>query len=217
MKKLMVFTAAIMIFAGNAFAQEQTLLGDDKIISGGFGGPVIKVSTLNDKTALMVGGKGGWIINHKFSIGGGGYGQVLNISAPKEAIAEYPYPNGTARDLNIEFGYGGFIMEYIGGWDKIVHYSVTSLIGAGGISYYDEIYDDDDDYDDDWDSRHFNLDDDAFFVFEPGINAEMNITKWFRVNAGVSYLLVQGVDLVGLDDSDVGGLTGTLTFKFGKF
>src|SRR3989339_1042733 len=101
MKRLMVFTAAVMIFAGSAFAQERTLLGDGEITSGGFGGPEIKLSTLYDKSALMIGGKGGWIINHKFSIGGGGYGQVLDISAPKEAKAKYIYPNGLERDLNI--------------------------------------------------------------------------------------------------------------------
>lgn len=213
MNKVLAFTTAMMFLTCIAFAEEKTLLGNDKIVSGGFGGPEIKVSTINGETALMVGGRGGWIINHTFSIGGGCYGQVLDIDAPREAIIKYPYPNGSAKDLRLEFGYGGFIMEYTGEWESLVHYSVNSLIGAGGVSYCDKAYDDD--YEDYEDGN--GIGDDAFFAFEPGINAEMNITKWCRVNAGVSYLLVKGVDIVGLEDSDFGGVTGNLTFKFGKF
>jgi len=58
---------------------------------------------------------------------------------------------------------------------------------------------------------------DFVFVLEPAVCAELNITNWFRLNAGVSYRLVAGIEQVGLSDSDFSGLNATLTFKFGRF
>ncbi len=55
------------------------------------------------------------------------------------------------------------------------------------------------------------------FVLEPAVNAELNVTTWFRLNAGVSYRFVTGVTQVGLDNGDFSGPTATLTFKFGTF
>ncbi|MBN1426023.1 hypothetical protein JXA88_15850, partial [Candidatus Fermentibacteria bacterium] len=53
--------------------QPETLL-KGPIENGGFGGLVVKFSQLADQTAVFVGGRGGWILNHTFVIGGGGYG-----------------------------------------------------------------------------------------------------------------------------------------------
>ena len=58
---------------------------------------------------------------------------------------------------------------------------------------------------------------DFVFVVEPAINAELNIIKWFRVDAGLSYRLVLDVSQVGLDSGDFSGLTAVLTLKFGNF
>jgi hypothetical protein len=58
---------------------------------------------------------------------------------------------------------------------------------------------------------------DFVMVIEPAINAELNVTTWFRLNAGVSYRIVAGVDQVGLDNSDFSGPAASLTFKFGRF
>ncbi len=64
-----------------AFSQEQTLIGDGDIESGGFGGPAVKVTSINGETAVLIGGCGGWIINHTFVLGGAGYGLVTNVNA----------------------------------------------------------------------------------------------------------------------------------------
>lgn len=65
------------------FAQEQTLIGSGEIENGGFGGPVVKVTSINGESAVFVGGRGGWIINHTFVLGGAGYGLVTNVNAKK--------------------------------------------------------------------------------------------------------------------------------------
>jgi hypothetical protein len=55
------------------------------------------------------------------------------------------------------------------------------------------------------------------FVLELAANAEMNITTWFHLNAGVSYRVTGGVNQVGLSDRDFSNVAATLTFKFGSF
>ncbi len=198
--------AAAMILTGftyttPAYSQEvETLFGND-IRHGGFGGPVIKFGQVNGSGAVWVGGRGGWIINfsneHAISLGGGGYGLVTEHSVPVSSIS--------GREELAAAGYGGFITEYTNRTYRLVHFTVTSLIGAGGITTRD---------------HHFNEIDDepsTFFVFEPGLHAELNFTSFFRIAAGASYRLTSGIDKAGYGDSDFSGLNGVITLKFGAF
>lgn len=202
--RTLAYIMALLAFATAAQAQEQTLIRGS-VEHGGFGGPVVKYARVNDQDAVMVGGRGGWIINHSLALGGGGYGVANDIDAPDEVLS----PRGIPAD--IEFGYGGFIMEYIAGSDRLVHFNLNALIGAGGISFREEDDDDGADDNNNWE------DGDTVFVLEPSVNAELNVTAWLRVNLGVSYLMVSGVDKDFLEDSDFSGTTASLTFKFGTF
>jgi len=192
---LVIFTILFMIVMP-AMAKEQTLISGD-IKSGGFGGPVLKATVFNDELGLLVGGRGGWIINHAFVIGGGGYGLTTNIDAP-------------VTDYYLNVGYGGPIVEYIILSDSLVHLSVNALIGAGGVGYRYR------DWDSDWD-RRYSDNADEFFVAEPGVDLMLNVTPVFRLGMGISYRYIYGVDLKGLGDSDMSGVSATFTFKFGKF
>jgi hypothetical protein len=58
--------------------EEETLISGG-IDSGGFGALVFKFSGVNDQFAGFAGARGGWIINHQFVVGGGGYGLTSNI------------------------------------------------------------------------------------------------------------------------------------------
>jgi hypothetical protein len=107
--------------ASPALAQERTLIRGG-FESGGFGAPVVKFSQLDGEFALFVGGRGGWIINHTFVLGGGGYGLVNDIDTNGDGV----------RDL--EMGYGGFELEYINRSDKLIHFTAYLLIGGGGLS-----------------------------------------------------------------------------------
>lgn len=177
-------------------AQEETLISG-QLEHGGYGGPVVKFTTINDEWEVMVGGRGGWIINHSFVIGGGGYGLVTNVEA------EYIDPGG---DVLLELGYGGGMLEYVGNSNELIHYSVGLLIGAGGVNYIRDIT-----------NVRLYADADAFFVLEPETNFMLNVTTYFRAGIGASYRLVSGVDLAGLSDSDIGGLSINMVFKFGDF
>lgn len=207
MKKLINIIILSFLFCFLSFAQEETLVGNGEIVHGGFGGPVIKYTQIKGEPAILIGGRGGWIINHSFVIGGGGYGLVTDIEANNfltfAPLEPKPYLN---------FGYGGVEFEYIIQSDNLIHFSVYTLIGAGGISYRSSVWDNGDNYWDNWNSSS-----DAFFVFEPETNVELNVLKFFRINAGVSYRLISGVNFDNLDNNELDGISAALTLKFGSF
>ena len=208
MKTFLLTIAAIVIFTCRLFAQEETLIGGGEISHGGFGGPVIKYTQIYGEPALLVGGRGGWIINHSFILGGGGYGLVNNIRSNNSQPVGMVGINSTY----LNFGYGGVELEYIIQSDKLIHSSISTLVGGGSISYRNKLWDEIDDQNDD-----LNSPSDGFFVFEPSINAELNIISFMRINAGFSYRFISGASLDDLRNSDLAGPSAMLTLKFGKF
>ncbi|MEO0184327.1 MAG: hypothetical protein ABIL22_01715 [candidate division WOR-3 bacterium] len=161
---------------------------------GIFGGVVVKFSEINQEFACLIGGRGGFIFNHVFAIGGGGYG----LANPITVHTVYPL-----RDYTMDYGYGGLILELVFGSRKLVHFGVNTLIGGGSLcyrtAYYEPWYDD------------------AFFVLEPSAELTLNITKCFRMDIGGSYRYICGTDLDGVSDRGLSGATGHITFKFGRF
>lgn len=168
--------------------------------SGGYGGPVVKFTGINQKFATFLGGYGGWFVNKQFMVGVGGYGLMgEHLQVDEEDKVDIGQPD---RDLHYSVGYGGFIAEYTMNSDKLVHYTFNTLIGGGGVSQT-------------LDDRDFASS--RFFVFEPAANVEVNITDFFRVSAGGSLRLVAGASTPGISSGDLTGLAGVLTFKFGYF
>ncbi|MCC5907469.1 MAG: hypothetical protein JJU13_14755 [Balneolaceae bacterium] len=182
------------------YAQQAQTLFDGEVSHGGFGGPVFKIGNVAGSTGFWIGGRGGWIMNldehHAISLGGGGYGLVSDHGVPVPS---------TEEDLYALNGYGGFIVEYTNRSYNIVHITANSLIGAGGLMLREKDY------------QEVNDDVDTYFVFEPGVNVELNVTSFFRIGAGASYRLTSGINRFGFSDSDFSGLNGVITFKFGKF
>jgi hypothetical protein len=199
----LVLLLVLCVLAADVPAQEQTLLKSGHLEKTGFGGPVIKFTSVHDQGAVMVGGRGGWIFNHSMALGGGLYGVVNEVDAPKSALPlEGP--------LDIEFGYGGFEAEYVLHSNSLIHSSFYALIG-GGVTNFVKDTGSKLESNEQAGESHF------MFVLEPAVNAELNVITWFRINAGISYRLTIGANQEGLDDSDFSGLTGSITFKFGRF
>ena len=128
--------------------------------------------------------------------GGGGYGLTKNLNKGEDDISD---------GSTLSFGYGGFELEYIFGSDKLVHGSIYTLIGGGSLSLMGD------------ETDNHTIETNEYFVFEPDLNLELNVTKFFRIGLGVGYRVVAGDDFKGYNYLDLSGVTGTLTFKFGKF
>jgi hypothetical protein len=116
--------------------------------------------------------------------------------------------------FDMMLAYGGLEFEYVRDPHKLVHYTVSTLIGAGAIDYKDF---DCAACDDAGDNSDTDLDTDVFFVVEPSVNVMLNITPMFRIGLGVSYRYVQDVELKGVEDEDLKGFSGTLIAKIGRF
>jgi hypothetical protein len=83
----------------------QTLVGG-RVTQGAFGGPSATFTRLRGEDALLVGARGGWLINHRLVLGGAGYGLANRVSVPKGTT-----PNDA--DYQLGFGYGGVWLEYV--------------------------------------------------------------------------------------------------------
>lgn len=235
MKTSIKLLAIILAFASHSLAQNdtanmnikpndeiQTIFGHKKMSHGFYLGANMNVSPLDDKVFFNSGGTLAWVINHHLAIGLSGSGFISEITTDK-LVNTY--------DFAYTGGYGGLLIEPIIGSKFPVHISVPILIGAGGIAYtrfgdryeYDNDWDDDDD---DWDSHHdwdndykeqYNVDADAFFIAQPGIEAEMNVFKFMRVGLGSYYRYTTDVNLKNTSKTILHGFSFGGAIKIGKF
>jgi hypothetical protein len=192
----------------------KTIFGSNKVTHGGFGGASIAFTEFNGESGLLVGARGGWIINHSISLGIGGYGITNNI-----------YYKNIVEDkrVNMSGGYGGMYIEFIVFPKQPVHVCFPILVGAGGMSYTIErkiALDPNGDpieFDPEEERDFFHVDDDAFFVVEPGMEIEMNVLRNFRIALGASYRYLGDLDLQNTKSDAMDGIAAGITFKFGKF
>lgn len=194
----------------NANSDFKTLFGDD-IEYGGYGAISVGYTNLDDLNAFQFGVQGAWIIGHGVGIGIAARGFISETSS-FSSDDEWSFLGG---------GYGGLFIEPIFFGKYPIHFTLPVIIGAGGLTYSSSNYNDFGYWQD------INIWDD-FFVIEPGIEMEMNITNFFRLAAGFSYRFASGVNLTytemndGLGQQisvidDLDGFNYRLSFKFGRF
>lgn len=179
-----VVLLSLLFMASPSPSQERTLVKGD-IESGGFGAAVAKLTEVQGDVAAIAGLRGGWVIDHVFVLGAGFYGLASDV-----AISD-------AGGRDVEFGYGGIELEYIGDWREVLHWSIYGLVGGGAIEYVDQT--------------------DGVFVFEPALNLEANVTSFFHLELGGGYRVVAGVTGPELSNSGMSGVFGALMLKFGSF
>lgn len=172
-----------------------TLLSKSKSV-GGYGSISMSYSDIYDRDAFVFGARGAVVISHIFALGLGGSGFVTDFERAVDNTK-----------MGYAGGYGGLIMEPIIFPRLPVHISIPLLVGAGGIALtsYDDNYEDD---------THV-LESDAFLVVEPGVELELNVTKFFRFAFCGSYRFTSNIDLANAKSFD--GLTFGINLKFGRF
>jgi hypothetical protein len=206
------FFTILLILAGatSSYAQEiQTIFRNNGVGHGGYGALTNKFTTINGEFANMCGIYGGWYINHKFLLGVGASAVTNDIRVPQQYSVNPDVP------MSYEFGQVGLVTEYVLGSNKAVHVAFNLFTGAGFTVQYDRQSNNNDwEWDADEEEHH---DENWFFVAEPGVQVEVNITRWMRFSPGVSYRIASGSDALGLTDAKLSDMSYNLTLKFGKF
>jgi len=211
MKNTFFLSVALFLFSAHICAQsntgndsntrwkQNTVFKPGETSHGGYGALTLRMGELNDKSALMIGGKGAWVINHSLGIGLAGTG-VMGIN-------EYD-PNSSIH-IGYAGGFGGFLIEPILFSDKLVHVSIPMILGGGGVSRF--VYNNNN-YNYHGGNRYV-----AFGLFEPGIEIEFNMVSWFRISAGAYYAFRTEIDSYLLDTDILSPFSFGINFKFGSF
>jgi hypothetical protein len=180
----------------------QTLLGHNQP-GGAYGGFSMGYSSIDDKQAILFGGKFIWIASHSLGFGFGGTG----------FINEFHYEPLLNKQVAIAGGYGGLIIEPIVMPRYPVHLAFPVLLGAGGVSYVTKNG-----------SHNDNIveDSQAFLLAEPGVEIELNLTRHFRFAIGTTYRFTTPFDvgttgITPVSAKSIEGWTYNVTFKFGRF
>ena len=218
--------AVSLILAATLFAQDdsnemRTLFKkspDKKMDNGGYGSFSIGYSQIDNKDALILGGRAAWLADHKFALGIAGYGFFNSLEKTN-------VPDDDNSQYFLTGGYGGLFFEPIVLPNHPVHVSFPIILGVGGISAVQA-----NNWKDYNDSDNYYTDTDFFLVAEPGIDIEFNIIKFFRISVGASYRFTNGVNLqykyldpnyneqvINIDKDALDSFSFNLSFKFGWF
>lgn len=195
-----IFILLLLALGTTVFSQErefQTLLDNQDLRISGMGGPFMQFTTVAGEFGFMMGGGAAVLLNDFFF---GGYGLGLT-----NAIPDYV---GDDPSYKLTLGHGGFWLGYSLFGNKPLHIAFSSLIGWGELGITAN-----EDYD-----PYIT---DNVFIVAPTVELEANLTRYFRIGAGLSYNIFTGVDLVSNNNSytngDLSSLAGFLSFKFGWF
>jgi hypothetical protein len=213
------FTLALCITAFLANAQDntsgknnelKTLFGknkDSKI--GWFIGFDNGYTQFGSRDVFLSGFNAGFIVDHTLTVGFSGSGWTNRNTMFYDNLTE-------TTGACLEGGFGRLLIEYTPNSQSAVHLTFPIMAGFGGASYVSDtkinVWDEDE-----WDTRHKIIDTDGFFTVEPGVRAEINLLRFMRLNGGVSYRFVNGLNLVNTPTDLMDGFTFNFGIKFGKF
>jgi hypothetical protein len=182
--------------AVNAQDTETLIQGD---IDNGFVlAPDFKFTEIDGSFANLAGAYGGWLINNKLLLGGGGY-------------------TLTNRSDDFKMTYGGFVLEYFFQPTRLVNFSVKGLVGGGKATLPGPFKDWpmplnlDEEFNRLFGSRNqrgkgpadptifppfpipdFDDIEESFFIAEPEANVVLNVTDMIRIGFGGGYRLIGG-------------------------
>ena len=214
---LMIVLLPVLVYSQNSEKSDsttkqekyeiKTLASRDIKSHGGYFGLTTNYSRIMGQDAYSVGVRFGYVMDHIFMIGLGGGGFVNDM----------PFDNIIAgQRLYLQGGYAGIVLEPIIAGKYPVHVTLPLLIGGGAMLYNREgYYQNIGEY-----PRYTNweiVDSDAFFVIEPALNLEFNITKFFRLGLEAKYRYTNKLNLINTSSRALNGWSGGLGVKFGKF
>ena len=174
---------------------QESAIGTELRDFGGFLSLDLRFGDLASEYGAFAGGEAALLFKRRVYLGIRGAGLTTD-NAPVAG----PEP-GTSRPL--QMGYGGLLIGYVIPTRDFWQVTTDVLVGAGGARP-----DLDGAGDDDWD---------GIFVFEPSLGLELKLARVARLRVGAGYRFVGGVDLTGIEDSDLRGVTGVVSLRVGWF
>ncbi|MFO7657640.1 MAG: hypothetical protein R6W78_11280 [Bacteroidales bacterium] len=207
LKNLIIFLFTAYYITGFSQTGQKYLIGEDKEIEWSvFIAPEAKYSWLFDVGTVYGGLKGGILYDHRFTLG-------LSAGAfLTEALAEAPGSEGYMTWLNQVMGYGGLYFDYNTSFNSPIQLSFPTVVGGGGILLLEKK-----------EPNAAGITDErlveggVFFVLEPAINLELNVTKTIKIGMGAGYRFIFKSELERFSDKDLSAPSFNLTFKFGIF
>lgn len=178
MKKFILACMLLLSFGVNAQNETQTLFNGGSLKSWGLMvSPGLQTTQILNEQAVFGQFKAGLVLNESWTIGGL-VGATLYELYPTAIQAQFNMPT----DFSF-YTYGGFV-EYRVRPNRLLHVAFPLALGV---------------YETDMDDRDFggpdfddSYGDDYRMFIEPGINLELNLHKYARLYAGVSYRAMGG-------------------------
>jgi hypothetical protein len=158
--------------------------------------PEVKINSIQGEIGTLVGFYGGALINRTFLLGISG---GVNLGHPR-----------------VNYGYFGGIGQFIIKPTNLLHFSGQLLVAYGTTKDYEDpkegLLD-----------NFWNISGAPFFMMEPGVNLELNLSNRLTLVAGVSYRYVSGLDennenvmITRVTNDDLSGLNFSIGLKIGK-
>jgi hypothetical protein len=158
----------------------------------------------------MFGVQGGWIVNHRFILGLAGYGL-----ASRHEVPDAMRVGGTPSTL--EMGYGGLRLGYVFMPESLAHFGFGMVVGGGGLAAVSREAATTVAPNGETQTEQRRANSEAFMVFEPNVEGEVNVTRFMRIAVSGSYRFMNGIGSPGLDNASVGGPALGLALRFGAF
>ena len=155
--------------------------------------PEIKVNSMQGEIGTLLGFYGGALINRTFLVGIAG---GVNLGHPR-----------------INYGYFGGIGQIIINPENMVHMSCQLLLAYGTTKDYENpkngLFD-----------NFWNISGAKFFMVEPGVNLELNLSSRMTLAAGISYRSISGlnpndenISITHVTNDDLGGMNFNVGLK----
>lgn len=150
-----------------------------------FGGNGLLWTKVNNKPAIMTGGRGSATFNSRYTIGGGGWGMPKGIEIENNEPGTYDF---------VKLGYGGLEFGYIFFPGEKLNLGSNILI-AGGAVFKESVPESDE--------KGFKM----FPVLEPALYGQIALGNMLRLEAGASYRYIRGTNLSYVSDQNLSGFS----------
>jgi hypothetical protein len=198
-EEVFVLIVILILLSAEASAQEQDsthALFSSNVKVSEIWTPEVKINSIQGDIGTLIGFYGGAVFNRSILLGISG---GVNLSHPR-----------------VNYGYFGAIGQYIYKPANLWHCSGQILLAYGSTKDYEDpksgLLD-----------NFWNISGASFFLMEPAINLELNLSKRLTLVTGIGYRYVTGLDetnenigITHVTNEDLSGFNFSIGLKFNK-